>query len=256
MIVNGVPCAVEGEQASRTAHGAMLVAAAAAASVQESGGEAVFDPSHWMTRGAAQAAARGRGGAWFVRTGADEWLLRHYRRGGLPGRILSDRYCWLGEPRVRSFAEWRLTAHLHSLGLPVPLPIAARYLRDGFTYRCDLITRRVPGAKPLSACLDLAPLPAGHWRAIGAAVGALHAAAVDHADLNAHNILLDAAGKVTVIDFDRGRLRAGAAPVAAAWKRRNLSRLQRSLRKLAPAWPPDRFGERQWGDLLAGYAAP
>jgi len=52
----------------------------------------------------------------------------------------------------------------------------------------------------------------------------LHAAGADHADLNAHNILLDGDGVVSVIDFDRGRLRNGGS-----WMRRNLARLQRCL---------------------------
>jgi 3-deoxy-D-manno-octulosonic acid kinase len=259
LIVNGVPRGVDGEQALRTPRGAMLVAAAAAASVRESGGEAVFDPRHWLARGGVVPAARGRGGAWFVRTGGDEWLLRHYRRGGLPGRVLADRYSWLGETRVRSFAEWRLTAHLHALGLPVPAPIAARYVRAGLTYRCDLITRRVPGAEPLSQRLSAAALPAAHWRAVGAAVGALHARGVDHADLNAHNILLDATGAVTVIDFDRGRLRATPAGERGAqgtgWMRGNLERLQRSLRKISHGGPPDRYGADDWRHFMAGYTA-
>ena len=59
------------------------------------------------------------------------------------------------------------------------------------------------------------------WRAIGAAIARLHRGGVDHADLNAHNILLDGRGAVSVIDFDRGRVRGArrmdsAKPAPAA----------------------------------------
>jgi hypothetical protein len=47
----------------------------------------------------------------------DQWVLRHYRRGGaVARRLLADRYVWAGEERVRAFAEWRLLARLHASG--------------------------------------------------------------------------------------------------------------------------------------------
>jgi len=157
---------------------------------------------------------------------------------------------------VRAFAEWRLLEELTSRGLPVPKPIAARYERQGLSYRCDLITQRIAGAKPLSGMLALAALPESQWRAIGAAVGRLHRAGVDHADLNAHNILLDAQGVVTVIDFDRGRLHGqGGRGGRGAWAARNLRRLHRSLIKISRGFEPGRFGATAWDWLQAGYDA-
>jgi 3-deoxy-D-manno-octulosonic acid kinase len=134
--------------------------------------------------------------------------------------------------------------------LPVPKPIAARYQRMGLLYRCDLITLRITDARPLSSVLSLAPLGENTWRDIGAAVARLHAAGADHADLNAHNILLGGGGEVSVIDFDRGRLRA-----PGAWALGNLSRLRRSLVKIARDLPADRFGAGAWDWLLSGYAS-
>jgi tRNA A-37 threonylcarbamoyl transferase component Bud32 len=86
------------------------------------------------------------------------------------------------------------------------------------------------------------------WRSIGAAIARLHEASVDHADLNAHNLLLDRSGAVSIIDFDRGRVRAGGW-----WKRGNLERLHRSLEKVTRGLPPQRFSARAWSCLLAGY---
>jgi 3-deoxy-D-manno-octulosonic acid kinase len=60
--------------------------------------------------------------------------------------------------------------------------------------------------------------------------------------------LLEKNSVVSVIDFDRGRLRA-----PGAWATSNLSRLQRSLMKIAAGLPPDRYTPDSWNYLMAGY---
>ena len=210
--------------------------------------EALFEPQYWAARGELLAADAGRGAAWFVASGRQSWVLRHYRRGGFMARISRDRYFWSGESRVRAFAEYRLLARLARRGLPVPKPIAARYRREGFHYSCDLIMLRIADAVPLSSMLAEAALSDGAWRAIGATIARLHHGGVDHADLNAHNILLDRNGAVSIIDFDRARVRR-----RGAWAARNLRRLHRSLVKASRQSPTDRFPEAAWESLLAGY---
>ena len=221
----------------------------------------LFDPVYWSGRGALVPVTGGRGSAWFI--GETEcWVLRHYRRGGFIARLSKDIYLWNGEARVRAFAEWRLLAELSRRGLPVPKPIAARYQRTGLVYRCDLVTLRIPNARPLSALLSHAPMEESTWRTIGSTIARLHAAGADHADLNAHNILLGTAGTigggnvardavaVAVIDFDRGRLR-----MPGAWVAGNLSRLKHSLLKIARVLPPDRFCVADWDRLMVGYGS-
>jgi 3-deoxy-D-manno-octulosonic acid kinase len=210
-------------------------------------GEALFDPQFWAARGEVSDTPGGRGAAWFIRWGERRWVLRHCRRGGLLAPLTRDRYLWRGESQVRAFAEWRLLAQLTARGLPVPKPVAAWYRRSGLIYRCDLITERIEKVRPLSALLASQALEETLWREIGAVVGRLHRAGADHADLNAHNILC---GQwISVVDFDRGRLRP-----PGAWQRRNLARLRRSLAKISRDLPDDRFAAREWEWLLAGYA--
>ena len=216
-------------------------------------GEALFDPQFWAARGETSPTPGGRGAAWFIRCGERQWVLRHSRRGGLLAPITGDRYMWMGEARVRAFAEWRLLDELTRRDLPVPKPVAALYLRSGLFYRCDLITERILNARPLSAALAASALPESVWREVGAVIARLHRAGADHADLNAHNILCAAelrGAAISVIDFDRGRLRS-----PGAWRQRNLQRLRHSLEKISRDLPSGRFSPREWGWLNAGYGA-
>ncbi|MCE8004775.1 3-deoxy-D-manno-octulosonic acid kinase [Billgrantia ethanolica] len=192
-------------------------------------GPPLFDPAHWRRSGNVVGEAPGRGSSLFLDAGREQWVLRPYRRGGLIARLSGSRYLWTGLERTRAFRELRLTAHLHAQGLPVPRPVAAAVTRDGPTYTAALITVRIPGASALAECLAEAE-PALLER-VGASVRRFHEAGLDHVDLNARNLLIDADGRVWLIDLDRCRLRP-----PGAWQEANLARLARSLVKFgAPA---------------------
>ena len=209
---------------------------------------AFFEPETWRRHGALSGEARGRGAAWFVQHEGRALVLRHYRRGGLLGPWLGDRYFWLGLARTRAFREWHLLAQLYRRGLPVPLPVAAQVRRRGLCYRADLVTRRLEGAESLAQRLTRETLGRARWRAVGTCLRRFHDVGAWHADLNAHNVLL-VADEVYLIDFDRGRLRD-----PGAWRARNLARLKRSLDKLAGERPGFHFNAPAWTALLAGYS--
>lgn len=202
------------------------------------------------SRGDAPRLAGGRGAAIVVDTPVGACVLRHYRRGGFAGRISHDRYLWTGYDRSRPFREFRLLARLAGDGLPVPAPVAARCEPSGLTSRGDLLMRRIPAAQTLAERLAAATLDSALAQRAGHAIARMHSAGVWHADLNAHNILVDAGGKVWLIDFDRGRIRRPSA----TWRRRNLARLRRSFDKLGAA-AADGFDARFWQPLLAAYEA-
>src|SRR5690606_8578199 len=154
-------------------------------------------------------------------------VLRHYLRGGMAATISRDRHLWRGVDRVRSFAEFRLLRELGRRGLPVPHPIAASYVREGPTYRAAILMERLVGVRSLAdlAATDPAAVP---WEDAGRLVARFHREGLDHADLNAHNILYDEAGTGWLIDFDRSRMHIPET----AWRERNLARLLRSLLKV------------------------
>lgn len=205
-----------------------------------------FDASLWSHSHASPAG--GRGSAAFIRTPVGEGVLRHYHRGGLMARLGRDRYLWAGENRTRAFREFRLLVKLANLGLPVPQPLAARYVRAGLHYRADLLTRRIADAHTLAERLAGGTLTVSLAQAVGYAIAAFHRAGAWHADLNAHNVLVDAAGKAWLIDFDRGRLRRPDR----AWQEANLARLRRSFDKLGAA-RFDGFDARFWHPLMAAW---
>lgn len=182
-----------------------------------------FDPEHWGMA-AQKVSDGGRGGAWFIDFGQGDAVLRQYLRGGLMAKFSHDRHLWRGINQVRSFAEFRLLRILRGKKLPVPLPFAAWYHRDGLHYRAAILMQRLRDVRSLAALAEAGDAP---WEAAGQLIARFHRAGLDHADLNAHNILFDAQGQGWMIDFDRSRLRIPAT----AWREANLQRLHRSLRK-------------------------
>ena len=200
----------------------------------------LFSPAHWGER-ARPVGDGGRGGAWFVDTPFGHCVLRRYLRGGVAAKFSRDSYLWQGAHRTRSFAEFRLMRELITRKLPVPRPLAAFYMREGLRYRAAILMERLEDVRSLA---DRA-LVAGRgapWEEAGRLIARFHRAGLDHADLNAHNILFDANGRGWLIDFDRGVLRIPAT----RWRERNLKRLLRSLLKLR--------GERSREDVEQDYA--
>jgi 3-deoxy-D-manno-octulosonic acid kinase len=208
-----------------------------------------FDPESWRARGPVERLGAGRGAAVRVQAGDCGWVLRHYHRGGMVARVLGDRYLWNGADRTRGFAEFRLLAALAHRGLNVPLPVAARYRRSGAHYRADLITRHIASVQTLAERIGGGGADANDAQRVGACIAEFHSAGAYHADLNAHNILLEAQ-RVWLLDFDRGALRTPAR----TWQLANLARLRRSLLKLGAAREGEgRFDAAFWCPLMAAY---
>ena len=203
-----------------------------------------FSPAAW--NGDARPVGHGgRGGAWFIdaKDGhpVRRAVLRQYLRGGLVAAFNRETHLWRGIGRVRSFDEFRLTRELHGRGLPVPQPLAAYYLRNGLGYRAAILLDRIEGVRSLGDRAGVAGEGAP-WEEAGRLVARFHRSGLDHADLNAHNLLFDTTGQGWMIDFDRCKLRIPAT----GWREANLARLRRSLIKLR--------GERTVDAVLADHA--
>lgn len=210
----------------------------------------MLDPAHWQVE--ANSARGGRGAVWFVAAPFADAVLRHYRRGGLAARLARDSYFWSGSENTRSFAEFRLLLQLRERSLPVPRPLLAGYRRRRpLHYSADLLMGQIKQARSLAEEMRAGAIESAVLAALGATLARFHQIGVDHADLNAHNLLFDRDGQWWVIDFDRGRLRQPDS----RWPQQRLLRLQRSMRKLLADDPAqaDRWwqGIRQAHDLAA-----
>ena len=209
-----------------------------------------FTPQGWAHAEALQGSLRsaGRGSTCFIGNVPRQFVLRHYMRGGLLGKLVRDTYVFSGADRTRSFMEWRLLDKLSSNNLRVPRPAAARYCRRGTFYTADLITVRIPDVVPLSQYIAANEPAEAFWQSVGEAIHEFHAAGVYHADMNAYNLQIDASGNLWMLDFDKGALRP-----PGPWQQKTLARLHRSLQKIVDLDPRLHFRSVNWDQLLEGY---
>ncbi len=230
----------------RTAHGAILYDPDIFAEISDED----FTLDHWLESTPVSGGLRssGRGNTCIVSGDEGEFVLRHFRRGGLIGRLVTDSYFWLGAEATRAFSEWRLLSELVAMELPVPRPAAARYCRSGLNYKADLLTVLIPGVISLADRIASLPCAEEFWHKLGSQIAPFHKAGVFHADLNAYNVQIDKDDEVWLVDFDRGRLRQ-----PGRWQQQNLARLHRSLQKIKGLDPRLYYSEANWEQLLEGY---
>jgi 3-deoxy-D-manno-octulosonic acid kinase len=212
-----------------------------------------FNPDYHKRAHSMRGQARGRGMTYFVTlAGQLDCVLRHYRRGGMIARFTDDKYLWTDLEQTRPWREWQLLKLMVEKQLPVPNPVAAHVHHQGLYYTADILMQQIPATQSLSMVLSSRDMNDGLWRQLGKTIRQFHQQGIYHADLNAHNILIDNSEKFYLIDFDKGYYRAPAR----VWQQSNLDRLQRSLQKLKEQ---DRngfhFSLHHWGALLQAYAS-
>ncbi|WP_261817399.1 3-deoxy-D-manno-octulosonic acid kinase [Vibrio gallicus] len=205
------------------------------------------EATYWYVHDKVIGTAQGRGTTWFVQLDGLQGALRHYRRGGLFGKLIKDSYWFKGWDKSRSYQEFVLLQKLRQANVNVPRPIAARVIKSGLFYKADLLSERIPRAKDLVGILQQGPLSEQVYIAIGQQIAKLHRAQVNHTDLNIHNILLDDDQVAWIIDFDKCYEQSGED-----WKQSNLARLKRSFLKeverFSIHWQSD-----DWDALIKGY---
>lgn len=188
-----------------------------------------FDPTYWGNA-ASRVQTGGRGGAYVVNTPIGPLLLRRYLRGGMVAPLLKDKYFWHGGTKTRSFAEFFLTAEMFAEGAPVPEPIAAYYWRTGKFYRAAILVQFLHGIDTFGSLIESQGANAP-WAQCGQLISRAHRKGLNHADLNAHNIVFNQRGEGWLIDFDRSKQQIPETE----WRQSNLDRLARSIRKIQTA---------------------
>nr|WP_319535988.1 3-deoxy-D-manno-octulosonic acid kinase [uncultured Vibrio sp.] len=207
----------------------------------------IFDPEYWQSVNKIVGTATGRGTTWFVQLDTMQAALRHYRRGGLLGKLVKDQYWFSGWDKTRSAEEFQLLLTLIKAGVNVPRPIAARAVKVGLTYQADLLSERIPNARDLVSILQERSLSKAMYKKIGQEIAKMHNAGVNHTDLNIHNILIDDKDKVWIIDFDKCRKQEHGK-----WEKQNLERLLRSFKK-EKVKCNIKWQQKGFEELLNGY---
>lgn len=194
---------------------------------------------------------QGRGGVHKFSYQDQPLVLRHYFRGGAMANVSTDKYFWVGLGKTRAIAELMMLSEMRKMDLPVPAPVAARVHRTGATYTSDIVTIYIPATQTLSSLLGKQKLANKTWSNIGAVIRQLHKKKCNHADLNAHNILVDNELNVFLIDFDKSEIKSSSGK----WQMKNIERLKRSLEKLASGNKDFNYTSEDFVLLMRGYAA-
>ena len=142
------------------------------------------------------------------------------------GKLIKDHYIFTGWEKTRSYQEFQLLNTLIEADVNVPKPIAAKAVKRTFCYQADLLSQKIPNARDLVAILQEKSLSKETYQKIGNEIRKMHAAQVNHTDLNIHNILIDDKENVWIIDFDKCHQQKGDD-----WKQNNWDRLKRSFVK-------------------------
>jgi 3-deoxy-D-manno-octulosonic acid kinase len=192
----------------------------------------------------------GRGGVYSFEYKGINLVLRHYRRGGIPAKVIDDKYLWTTLAKTRAMQEMELLLTMYKAGLPAPRPAAVRVHKKSLTYQADIITVLIPNAKTLSSILMDTAISSEDWQRVGRVIKNFHQHNCNHADLNAHNIMLNHKKDVYLIDFDRSVVRASSDK----WQMKNLKRLKRSLEKLVNCNKDFQYSPEDFSSLMQGYS--
>ena len=153
-------------------------------------------------------------------------VIKHYRRGGLMRYFIKHRYLKFGKTRAQR--EFELLVIVGTFGINVPQPIAYAH-RGRLFYRAWLVTREIH--QPLSlACLSLQDKEktSTAMESVIEQISSLIQNDILHVDLHPGNVVVDAAGKVYLLDFDKGSVYHGNRQKL---KNRYLTRWQRAVTK-------------------------
>jgi len=153
-------------------------------------------------------------------------VVKHYKRGGLIGRLIRRRYLKWG--KTRSQLEFELLLKAKNLGLNVPEPIAYAH-RGRLLYRAWLITREIK--QPLSlARLSLTDEKRARrtMKSVIAQISRLIDHNLLHVDLHPGNVVVDQKDRVFLVDFDKGQAYQGNK---TKLRNRYINRWQRAVGK-------------------------
>ncbi len=151
-------------------------------------------------------------------------VVKHYRRGGLLGRLVKRRYVRWG--KSRSQLEFELLLKARDLGINVPEPLL--FANRGYPiYRTWLVTREIKSPLALARLsLNDEKRTRQAMTAVGEQISRLIDHRILHVDLHPGNIVVDQQDRVFILDFDKGKIFRGPK---AKLRDRYINRWQRAV---------------------------
>jgi 3-deoxy-D-manno-octulosonic acid kinase len=169
----------------------------------------------------------GRGQTLLFKKDGRDLVLRHYKRGGLFGKFVSDCFFFFEPYSHRAYDEFTLLNSMLEMSLPVPKPVIAREIKSGVGIIQDIVIERLNGYTDLSYVIAQRHLSSEEFISIGQTIRRFFDNNIKHTDLNIRNILLGQNGSVCVIDFDK----CFHVELTSSDKEEMINRLLRSFRK-------------------------
>ncbi|MGN0902095.1 MAG: 3-deoxy-D-manno-octulosonic acid kinase, partial [Succinivibrio sp.] len=165
--------------------------------------EEIFDREAIMKNQQDLSFKKGRGKTLMFSKNSISLVLRHYRRGGLTGKLLGDIFLFFEKLKHRAFDEFNMLIRMQEIGLKVPEAVAAKEINFGLYLRQDIVIKRLDGFEDLSSVIDRRPLTKEEFESIGNTIRSFFEKDIMHTDLNIRNILINDQREVYLIDFDK-----------------------------------------------------
>jgi len=153
-------------------------------------------------------------------------VIKHYRRGGLLRYFIKQRYLKLGKTRAQ--IEFKLLQVVRNLGINAPEPVAYAH-RGCIFYQAWLVSRAIK--HPLSLALLSLKDEKKTRQAMESVIGQISVLiqnGILHVDLHPGNIVVDGAGQIFIVDFDKGQIHHSSTEKL---RNRYLTRWQRAVTK-------------------------
>ena len=152
--------------------------------------------------------------------------IKSYSRGGWMRYLIKQRYLKLGKTRAQ--LEFELLQVVRNLGINAPEPVAYAH-RGCIFYQAWLVSRAIK--HPLSLALLSLKDEKKTRQAMESVIGQISLLiqnGILHVDLHPGNIVVDEAGQIFLVDFDKGQIHHGDREKL---RDRYLTRWQRAVTK-------------------------
>lgn len=188
--------------------------------------EKLFNIDYITKKGLIKSTIDGRGKTFVLNYNNEEYVLKHYIRGGIVSKLSYDKYILNSLASTRSLKEYNFLNIMHKKKLPVPKPAALQVTMGRFTYQADLITCNIKNQGTLYKFVKENRMTQALWNSLSYTLDKFFQENVYHSDLNAKNIIINE-NKFFLLDFDNSYFFYNKKMFT-----KSINRLERSLKKI------------------------